>query len=69
MGTIIRKTNALLKGGVYSNAKFCCLNISHPMHRGGGLTSIDSLTIPFIISAYHDKHPDIKCDLQLGAGA
>ena len=23
-------------GGVYSNAKFCYLNIRHPMHRGGG---------------------------------
>ena len=29
-------------GGVYLNAKFCYLNIRHPMHRGGGaLTSID----------------------------
>ena len=29
------KTNAYLKGGVYSNAKFCYLNKSHPMHGGG----------------------------------
>ena len=38
IGTIIRKINACLKGGgggVYSNAKFCYLNIRHPMHRGG----------------------------------
>ena len=29
--------NACLKGGgVYLNAKFCYLNIRHPMHRGGG---------------------------------
>ena len=26
---------ACLKGGVYLNAKFCYLNIRHPMHRGG----------------------------------
>ena len=28
----------IIKGGVYSNDH---LNISHPMHGGGGLTSID----------------------------
>ena len=26
----------MFKGGVYSNAKFCYLNIRLPMHRAGG---------------------------------